>query len=127
VCWQVEPGLTAQADERLTRLLLEALFENAWKFSARRDEAVIAFGAQAAGQRGETTFFVRDNGAGFDPVYAGQLFEPFQRLHSAHEFEGAGMGLAVARRIVARHGGRIWAQGQVDQGAVFFFTIRANS
>jgi light-regulated signal transduction histidine kinase (bacteriophytochrome) len=113
--------MSATADTRLARLLLDYLIENAWKFSGKQPAARIQFGMQdGAGAR---VYFVRDNGAGFDPAYQSNLFKPFQRLHSGHEFEGAGMGLAVARRIVERHGGRIWAEGQVNQGAAFYFTL----
>jgi len=126
VNWHITPGLVAQADERLVRLLLEVLLENAWKFTSKRTVAVITFSAHTAAgeaQDAETVYFIQDNGAGFNPEYSGRLFQPFQRLHSGHEFEGAGMGLAVARRIIARLGGRIWAQGEVDQGATLFFTF----
>lgn len=134
--WQVEPGLSTTADERLARLLLAALLENAWKFTSKHSEAHIVFGALPRGeptgrgnpggaqkQDGRTIYFVQDDGAGFDPVYAGRLFKPFQRLHSAHEFDGAGMGLAVSQRIVARHGGQIWAHGEVDRGVTVYFTL----
>lgn len=120
--WTLEAGLTAWADEHLLRSVLQNLISNAVKYSARRDPATIAFG-QATQADGTQAFFVRDNGAGFDMAQASQLFQPFTRLHAAREFAGDGIGLATVRRIIIRHGGRIWAQGQVDAGATIFFTL----
>ncbi|UFS72196.1 ATP-binding protein [Geomonas sp. RF6] len=119
--FHIEKGLTAHADPRLTRLLLENLLGNAWKFTGKREDALIEFGATEG--EGETVYFVRDNGAGFDMAYAGKLFSLFQRLHRADEFEGSGVGLAVAHRIVRRHGGRIWGEGSPGSGATFYFTL----
>ena len=118
----VQEGVRASADPTLIRTVLENLVENAWKFTARRDGAVIEFGTTPAGGR-EICCYVRDNGAGFDPAYAHQLFQPFQRLHRASEFPGTGIGLASVRQIVERHGGRVWAEGAVDEGATFRFTL----
>jgi len=119
--FRIEPGLTAYADPRLARILLENLLGNAWKFTGKKAEALIEFGSQV--EEGETVFFVRDNGAGFDMAYAGKLFTLFHRLHRADEFEGSGVGLAVAQRIVGRHGGRIWAESSLGAGATFYFTL----
>lgn len=120
--WQVAPGLRAWADEHLVRSLLQNLINNAVKYSAKREPALIEVG-QARQPDGSSAFFVRDNGAGFDMAHASQLFQPFTRLHPAREFPGDGIGLATVRRIVIRHGGRIWATGQVGAGATFFFTL----
>jgi two-component system, sensor histidine kinase and response regulator len=118
---KVRPGVTAAADGQLLRIALANLLENAWKFTARTPDARIEFGVTNAG--GEPTYFVRDNGAGFDMAYADRLFGPFQRLHRASEFPGTGIGLATVQRIVHRHGGRVWAEGMLGQGATFHFTI----
>jgi light-regulated signal transduction histidine kinase (bacteriophytochrome) len=114
-------GMRAEADARLLRLLLENLIGNAWKFTSRTPNPHIEVGAMRDGAR--ATFFVRDNGAGFDMAYAHQLFGAFQRLHAASEYAGTGIGLATVQRIVHRHGGRVWAEGEVGKGAVFFFTL----
>ncbi len=119
VAWRVEPGLTMLGDARLMRSALENLLGNAWKFTARKPHAQIAFGGNAA--MGE--FFVSDNGAGFDMAYADKLFGTFQRLHGADEFEGTGIGLATVARSIARHGGRIWADAQPGKGATFHFSV----
>lgn len=100
---------------------MENLLGNAWKYSRRRDPAHIEVGGTA--RDGAPAFFVRDDGAGFEPAYADRLFQPFQRLHSDREFEGTGVGLATVFRIVTRHGGRIWADSAVDRGATFTFTL----
>jgi PAS domain S-box-containing protein len=119
----VTEGLTAQGDERLLRILLENLLGNAWKFTSRKEAARVEFGAESGG--GETRFYVRDNGAGFDMRYAGKLFGAFQRLHGVKEFPGTGIGLATVQRIVNRHGGRAWAEAEVDRGATIFFTLES--
>jgi hypothetical protein len=113
-------NLRAQGDERLLRILLENLLGNAWKFTKPRPDARIEFGA---GAEPELAFFVRDNGVGFDPAHAGKLFGVFQRLHSAEEFPGTGIGLATVQRIVKRHCGRVWATGAVNGGATFYFSL----
>jgi signal transduction histidine kinase len=115
--------MQGRADSRLVRAALENLIGNAWKFTARKDEPRIEVGCLREGKR--STFFVRDNGAGFDMAYADKLFGAFQRLHSAQEYQGTGIGLATVQRIVHRHGGRIWAEAKPDKGAVFFFTLAA--
>jgi light-regulated signal transduction histidine kinase (bacteriophytochrome) len=115
------PGLVAQADASLMRNALQNLLGNAWKFTAKHPTARIQLGCRE--QAGQTVYFVRDDGAGFEAGGADRLFGAFQRLHSAEEFEGTGVGLATVQRIVHRHGGRIWAEGAVEQGATFYFTL----
>ena len=116
--------LVANCDGRLLTIVFENLIGNAWKFSGKRRDARIEIGATGENPR---TYFVRDNGAGFDMSYASKLFGVFQRLHSAAEFEGTGIGLATVQRIIRRHGGRIWAEGEVGCGAAFFFTLESSS
>jgi PAS domain S-box-containing protein len=118
---QIEDGLEATADSRLLRVVLENLLGNAWKFTSRRAHANIEFGRADA--NGDPAYFVRDNGAGFDAAYAERLFGAFQRLHAMAEFPGTGVGLATVQRIIHRHGGRVWAEGAVDRGATFYFTL----
>jgi light-regulated signal transduction histidine kinase (bacteriophytochrome) len=119
VALAVQDGLRAQADPRLMNMVLGQLLNNAWKFTGKRQDARIEFGAASE----DATFFVRDNGAGFDMAYAGKLFGAFQRLHDPGEFAGTGIGLAITQRILQRHGGRIWAEAAVDQGATFYFNL----
>jgi signal transduction histidine kinase/DNA-binding NarL/FixJ family response regulator len=119
---EIQPGMTAHGDTALLRLALENLLANAWKFTGRRDDACIAFVATPAGD-GEQVFCLRDNGAGFDMRHAHQLFEPFRRLHSSSEFPGTGVGLAIVRRVVRRHGGEVWVESSVDRGTSLFFTL----
>ncbi|WP_427912270.1 sensor histidine kinase [Ramlibacter sp. MMS24-I3-19] len=118
----IEPGMVVRGDPRLLRMLLENLLGNAWKFTAGRDVSRISL-ASHTGPGGETVYVVQDNGAGFDMAWAGKLFGNFQRLHSAEEYAGTGIGLANAQRIVVRHGGRIWAEGRLGEGATFSFTL----
>jgi light-regulated signal transduction histidine kinase (bacteriophytochrome) len=113
-------------DAVLLRQVMVNLVSNALKYSRLRDPAEIEIGAQESGPR-ETVFFVRDNGAGFNSEYASKLFGVFQRLHKASEFEGTGIGLAIVRRIVARHGGKTWAEGKVGEGATFYFSLSTGS
>ena len=108
-------------DVRLISVLVDNLIRNAWKFSSKHPTARIELGTLE--QNGETVFFVKDDGAGFEMEYADKLFLPFQRLHPTGEFEGTGIGLATAKRIVQRHGGRIWAEGEVEKGATIYFTL----
>jgi signal transduction histidine kinase len=114
-------GLVVEADAGLLRIVLDNLLGNAWKFTAKTGEPRIDFGTEQ--RDGGEVFFVRDNGAGFDMKYADKLFRPFQRLHSESEFPGTGIGLATVRRIVERHGGRVWAEGAPERGATVFFTL----
>ena len=136
----IEPGLVAQADAGLIRSVLENLMGNAWKYSSKKADAQIEFGAlspidlefppktdSGLGSVTEKTFFVSDNGAGFDMAYVDRLFGAFQRLHTVAEFPGSGIGLATVQRILHRHNGRIWAEGRVDQGATFYFTLPEQS
>jgi signal transduction histidine kinase len=122
---RIAPGLDAEADPRLMRVVLDNLIGNAWKFTRDQPHPVVEVGAE--GSDGDRRFFVRDNGAGFDMAYAGKLFGPFQRLHHADEFEGTGIGLATVQRIVRRHGGDIWAEGEVGAGATVSFTLPAEN
>jgi len=123
VATTVAPDMVAHGDPRLVRVALENLLTNAWKFTSRRERACIEVG-QVDGGGASPVFFVRDNGVGFDPAFADKLFGPFQRLHDAAEFPGTGIGLATVRRIVLRHGGRVWAESQPGQGACFYFTLQ---
>lgn len=118
---ELPPELPARADPSLVRLVLQNLLGNAWKFTSRREGARIALFAEAGD--GPVAYAVEDNGAGFDMRYAKQLFSPFQRLHTVDEFPGTGIGLATVQRIVQRHGGRVWAEGEVGVGATFRFTL----
>jgi light-regulated signal transduction histidine kinase (bacteriophytochrome) len=120
----VQGGVHATADPTLIRTALEKLLENAWKFTANRDSATIEFAALDVDDA-PLACYVRDNGAGFDPAYADKLFQPFQRLHNAGEYPGTGIGLASVQRIIDRHDGRVWAEGAVDRGATFYFTLDA--
>jgi light-regulated signal transduction histidine kinase (bacteriophytochrome) len=119
----ITPNLKARGDPGLLQAVLENLLNNAWKFTAKREQAEIEFGSKH--ENDETIYFIRDNGAGFDMTYVGKLFGAFQRLHAMTEFSGTGIGLATVQRIINRHGGRIWAEGAVNQGATFFFTLPA--
>lgn len=117
----VAPGVTAEGDSHLLRLVMQNLLGNAWKFTSKREAARVEFGV--TDQEGNRVYFVRDNGVGFDMAYADKLFRAFQRLHSEEDFPGTGVGLATVQRILRRHGGRIWPEAAVDQGATFYFTL----
>ncbi len=136
--FRVSEPLIVQGDAHLLRIALQNLLENAWKFSSTRLKAVIEVGQMTVAEyqmqdpdsalpfeisNGSAIYFVRDNGVGFDMTYAAKLFAPFQRLHAMHEFPGTGIGLAIVQRVVTRHGGRVWPQAQVEQGATFYFTL----
>ncbi len=117
----VASRIPALADRRLLEILLGNLLDNAWKFTRTRQPARIEVGQDQAD--GSATFYVRDNGVGFDMKYAGKLFGAFQRLHSRDEYEGTGIGLVIVRRIAARHGGRAWAESIPGEGSTFYFTL----
>ena len=121
VRWDIQPGVVVRGDSQLMGIVIENLIGNAWKYTSKKATARIAFGV--VDQRGKRTFFVRDNGAGFDMKYAENLFAVFQRLHTADKFEGTGVGLATVQRIIHRHGGAIWAEAVVNEGASFYFTL----
>jgi light-regulated signal transduction histidine kinase (bacteriophytochrome) len=117
----IADGLSAKGDARLLRVVLENLIGNAWKFTAKNPRARIEFGDMR--HNGTRAYFVRDDGVGFNMAYADKLFGAFQRLHSTAEFDGTGIGLASVKRIVHRHGGQVWAEGEPERGATFFFTL----
>ena len=118
----IAPGIEVWGDATLLRAAMQNLLENSWKFTRKHATARIEFGSKRDAE-GEV-YFLRDDGAGFDMADAGRLFNPFQRLHKESEFEGTGIGLATVDRVIRRHGGRIWAEGGIEQGAVFYFTLR---
>jgi PAS domain S-box-containing protein len=124
VRFAIQAGVWGNADRIGIRSVLRNMVENAWKYTAKRDDATIEFGTTAS-EDARVCCYVRDDGVGFDPAYAGELFQPFRRLHGATEFPGTGVGLAGARRIIERHGGRVWAEGAVGAGATFYFTLDA--
>jgi PAS domain S-box-containing protein len=126
VAWVITPGLVANGDARLLRVVLENLLNNAWKFTSNRACSRIEFG-KILEKDLSTAYFVRDNGAGFDMTYVDKLFGAFQRLHTTTQFPGTGIGLATVQRIIHRHGGQVWAQGAVEQGATFYFTLPADA
>ncbi|MDO8897594.1 MAG: ATP-binding protein, partial [Bacteroidales bacterium] len=117
----IQKGITVKGDGRLLRIVMENLMGNAWKFTSKNLTAHIEFGMQL--QNDIPVYFVRDDGAGFDMNYAHKLFGAFQRLHSNSEFPGTGVGLATVQRVIHRHGGKVWGEGEVEKGATFYFTI----
>ena len=121
VAWSIEPAAVVSGDPRLLKSVLENLLGNAWKYTGKTADARIEFGTVP--YEGETAYFVRDNGAGFDQLSAEKIFRPFQRLHGEEDFKGSGIGLATVQRIIHRHGGKIWAEGQRGNGATFYFTV----
>jgi light-regulated signal transduction histidine kinase (bacteriophytochrome) len=127
VSFVIQESVWVTADRILIRTVLDNLVENAWKFTAEREDATIEFATAATEDDATVCCYVRDNGVGFEAAYADKLFQPFQRLHTTREFPGTGVGLASVQRIVERHGGRTWAQGAVDTGATFYFTLAAQA
>ena len=121
VDFSIQQGLSVPGDSLLLRLALENLLRNAWKYTSRKEHAHIVFGRTDTD--GSSVYFVRDDGVGFNMNYAGKLFQPFSRLHKRGDFEGSGIGLATVQRVIRRHGGRIWGESRVDEGATFFFTL----
>ena len=121
VQFHIQDGVTAEGDPHLFRVMLQNLLDNSWKFTSKHPTAHIEFGCKSLGNG--PTYFVSDDGAGFDPSYTGRLFGAFQRLHGVTEFPGTGIGLATVQRIVHRHGGRVWAEGAVEKGATFYFAF----
>ena len=121
LAWGVAEGISVAGDAGLLRVVLENLLENAWKFTSKEPGALIEFGE--AEREGRPAYHVSDNGVGFDGAYAEGIFDPFQRLHAEDELGGTGVGLATVARIVRRHGGSLWAEGQVGRGATFYFTL----
>ncbi|KAA0243287.1 MAG: hypothetical protein EDM75_15900, partial [Chlorobiota bacterium] len=119
----ITPGMKAVADPTLIGAVLQNLLSNAWKFTAKKKKSEIIFGQQVI--NGVSTFYVKDNGAGFNMEYSDKLFAPFQRLHRTDEFIGTGVGLTTVQRIIKRHSGKIWAEGVVGEGAIFYFTIHS--
>jgi len=119
---KIAEGLEDKADLRLTRIILDNLLRNAWKFTEKQAKAAIEFGLWKK-EGTKNIYFIRDNGASFDMAYAEKLFAPFQRLHTDEEFSGSGIGLATVRRILNRHGGKIWAEGETGKGATFYFSF----
>jgi len=123
VDWRITPNITANGDANLLKIALENLLNNAWKFTSTKTHPCIEFNSMLS-EDGRLTYFVQDNGAGFDMAYENKLFHAFQRLHSTLQFAGTGIGLATVQRIIYRHGGQVWAKGRVDHGATFYFVLR---
>lgn len=121
VSFHIQEGVIAQGDAGLLKAVIQNLMHNSWKYTSKKPSAEIHFGSEVID--GETVYHVRDNGAGFRMEYVDRLFQAFSRLHTAHEFPGTGVGLATVRRIIQRHGGRVWAEGEVETGACFYFTL----
>jgi light-regulated signal transduction histidine kinase (bacteriophytochrome) len=117
----ITSGLSALCDPHLMRVALTNLINNSWKYTSKIPSANIEFGLRFCNS--EPAFFIEDNGAGFDMAYAGKLFGAFQRMHSAEEFSGSGVGLATVKRVISRHGGQVWAEAEVGKGATFYFTL----
>ncbi|HEX2394326.1 MAG TPA: PAS domain S-box protein [Bacteroidales bacterium] len=122
---KIQPSITCCADKNLITIALQNLLENAWKYSRKKDQTIIEFGTKEL--NGNTVYFIKDNGVGFNMNYAGNLFKAFQRLHSNAEFEGTGIGLATVHRIIERHSGDIWAESEENKGTAFYFTLFSKS
>jgi len=120
----IQDSLEARGDIGLLRIVFENLLRNSWKYTSRHEKARIEFGSQQ--RDGDVVYYVRDDGAGFDPRSADRLFHPFQRLHSKTEFPGNGIGLVTVQRIIHRHRGEVWAEGEVEKGATFYFTLNSS-
>jgi light-regulated signal transduction histidine kinase (bacteriophytochrome) len=116
------PDLETKGDPQLLRIVLSNLLHNAWKYTSKRSRSRIEFG-MIAENVSQATYFIKDNGAGFDQTYVDKLFTAFQRLHSQEEFPGTGIGLATVQRIIYRHGGKVWAEGECDRGATIYFSL----
>lgn len=125
VAFRIAEGLTAECDGHLLKVVFDNLLGNAWKFTGHKEEATIEFAATMVD--GGTAYFVRDDGAGFDMAYSDKLFATFQRLHLEKEFPGTGIGLSLVQRIIRRHGGNVWAEGEVGRGATFYFTLNPDN
>jgi hypothetical protein len=121
VAVSIADGMKAKGDATLLRMVMQNLLDNAWKYTSKQESAVIEF--STTDFDGKPAFYIRDNGVGFDMSYNNKLFGPFQRLHKVGDFEGTGIGLATVQRIIQRHGGNIWAEGHVNAGATFYFTL----
>ena len=117
----VQDGIIVQGDPYLMQIAMENLMGNAWRFTGKEAHPRIEFGTTV--RDGKTACFIRDNGAGFDMAYVGKLFGAFQRLHTSHEFPGTGIGPVTVQRIIHRHGGQVWAEGEIGKGATFYFTL----
>jgi light-regulated signal transduction histidine kinase (bacteriophytochrome) len=126
VKFEISPDLVVRADPGLLKIALENLLHNALKYSSKKETALIQVGVLDQPSSERRVYFVRDNGAGFDMAYADKLFTPFQRLHGPREFPGTGIGLTIVQRIITRHGGHIWPEAAVNQGATFYFTLGTN-
>jgi light-regulated signal transduction histidine kinase (bacteriophytochrome) len=122
---RIQDGMLVRGDARLLLAVMQNVLGNAWKFTARQHEARIEIGSQAGTMQagGQTVYFIQDNGAGFDMAHAEKLFGTFERLHAPSDFSGTGIGLATVKRIIERHAGRVWAEGQENKGATFYFTL----
>jgi light-regulated signal transduction histidine kinase (bacteriophytochrome) len=123
VDWTVAPGIWGAGEPKMMRIVMENLLDNAWKYTKRAARATVEVGTTV--MDGTRVCFVRDNGAGFDMAYAGKLFGVFQRLHKEEDYEGTGVGLAIVKRIMQRHGGDVWAESRVNEGTTFYFTLPA--
>jgi len=119
--WDIAPDISARGDRQLLGMAMENLIDNAWKYTRNNELTIIEFGV--VDQRGKRVYYIKDNGVGFDMKYADNLFAVFQRLHAVEDFEGTGVGLATVERVIHRHGGSIWAESVVDEGATFYFTL----